>query len=881
MVALPAGAGAATTYYVRASGDDGNDGLTPATALASVRPAARRLRQPGDRLIVGPGTYHEGNIAPFGNGTPESPIVLSGDPTGTATGDPAGPVLILPPNTPAATSGFYIRGRSDLVIEGFEIAGARDAAIEVRTRARTGMPSTRIALRNNHVRASHIGMQITAAGDVEISGNHLEGSLDRLAAYGDCLILVSVPGGALRPMVTGNLVDDCFVGIRGSGLADGVLAENDIRTRARNLMFLGNQRLTLHDNRFRGPKFGGEVRAADLSVFDNVVEAPRIIFGATGTLEVRRNELQYTRIHGGPAEAVIADNTMTDLFIGGGGRIEIARNEGRELNMEAGESAMVTDNRFPARVKIEASNAAVVRDNPTDSMTLRAGDVTVERNAVTQLLRIFADTAEVADNTCGALTVQGHHLPGAPPAEGSAHVVHDNVVGGPLVGVGAESVRLEHNTATGPIRTIARRAIDVLDNEARGISCTAKASGSQVTAAGNHSRQSAGAGITVIGAESATIADNTVTDSADSGLVVRRVARLIAADNTFSGSRRGGMSVRVPPAGDCNENADVGIGELVTVVGIALQRRPLHECDAADANRDRRVTVEEVVLSVGAALGRPDPLLSTVELRDNIAEDNARFGIDVYARAAVVAEGNRVLRTGGVPLAVHGLGPLSDARLLGNVLGQGGADGLVVDTVDTARIRDNVVFSNRAAGILLRAAPGAVVSNNLVYANGGSGIGIGLDDSRPSAGAVLTNDTLFGNGSWGIDIGSGDVASTGTTIRDNVLRQNTPGGIQAAPGALAVLTVAFNINTDGHGAGVFPDATNLDVDPQLVAPAGADGILGGAGYADDDFHLGPDSPAIDAGSAPAADLGITGAAEAGETSDEGIVDLGYHYGALR
>src|SRR5262245_26981197 len=42
----------ATIYYVRASGDDSRDGLSPAAAFARIRPAARLLRNPGDRLIV-------------------------------------------------------------------------------------------------------------------------------------------------------------------------------------------------------------------------------------------------------------------------------------------------------------------------------------------------------------------------------------------------------------------------------------------------------------------------------------------------------------------------------------------------------------------------------------------------------------------------------------------------------------------------------------------------------------------------------------------------------------------------------------------------------------------------------------------------------------
>src|SRR4030095_16958811 len=60
VIHLPCLAGA-TTSFVRASGDDAQDGLSPATARASIRPTARMLQNPGDRLIVGPGTYHGGD----------------------------------------------------------------------------------------------------------------------------------------------------------------------------------------------------------------------------------------------------------------------------------------------------------------------------------------------------------------------------------------------------------------------------------------------------------------------------------------------------------------------------------------------------------------------------------------------------------------------------------------------------------------------------------------------------------------------------------------------------------------------------------------------------------------------------------------------------
>jgi hypothetical protein len=102
--------------------------------------------------------------------------------------------------------------------------------------------------------------------------------------------------------------------------------------------------------------------------------------------------------------------------------------------------------------------------------------------------------------------------------------------------------------------------------------------------------------------------------------------------------------------------------------------------------------------------------------------------------------------------------------------------------------------------------------------------------------------------------------------------------VTGAPGALPELEVAFNINTDGYGDGISPDPTDQAVDPQFSAPAGPDGVLGNDGFADDDFRVQSTSPAIDAGSAPAAELGISGTAVAGGSGDEGIVDLGYHYG---
>ena len=831
---------AATTWYVRAGGDDDRDGLTPATALASIRPAARRLREPGDRLIVGPGTYREGNISPFGNGTPEAPMVLFGDASGASTGDPPGRVLIVPPNTPKADSGFLIRGRHDVVIEGFEISGATDAGIEVRDRRRTGEASTGIALRHNRVIGCRMGIQLFAGGEVELTGNHLVGADPPTAWAGDGLV---VRGGTMRLRMTDNVFADRFIGIRGGGMLEAVLENNELRTQARNVQF-GADRLTLIGNRLLGPLRGGEFYGRELIAVDNQVHGS-IAFGATELLEVERNTVVgVAMIRRSPARARIAENTFSELSIGGGGDVAVTDNQGQLLKSRPVETMVATGNRFTDAMKVRATGTAAVTDNQVGGLVVRAGIATVETNTVARRAIVAADEATVIDNTAAALAVQPRYRTDEePPLEGGTLTVRDNTVDGELGVAGVATVVVAGNTVDGPIKASAFETIDVTDNDARGITCLAKTTGTDVTLRENRSSHGR-AGLAVIGAASATVEDNVAAENDGAGLVVRRTARLRAAGNELRANRQGGASIRVPPTGDCDENTDVTVAELVTVVGVTLQKRPFHECDAADANRDRAVTVDEVVLSVGSALGRPDPLVSSVELRDNRVEDNGRFGLDVYARAAVTATGNRVLRNGGIALAVKGLLPLSEALVAGNVLGGSSAEGLMIAGVERSDVRDNIVFSSRDAGILLRAAPNAAVTNNLVYANGRAGLiaGLGYDADDVTE---ISRNTFFANGRGGMRLGEHSVASTGTVVRANIMNQNLTAGLAVHENATVSLTVERNVNTDGYSEYVSPGETDIDADPLFVDPDGTDGILGGDGWADDDFRLQPGSPASD------------------------------------
>jgi hypothetical protein len=55
--------------------------------------------------------------------------------------------------------------------------------------------------------------------------------------------------------------------------------------------------------------------------------------------------------------------------------------------------------------------------------------------------------------------------------------------------------------------------------------------------------------------------------------------------------------------GDCDGNGQVTVDELVTMVNIALDVRPVTDCLAGDANNDGQVTIDEIIAAVNNALG--------------------------------------------------------------------------------------------------------------------------------------------------------------------------------------------------------------------------------------------------------------------------------------
>lgn len=223
MVLATAGAarGADCTFFVRAGFTPAQgvaDGRSPDRAFATIRQGVEALFNAGDVVCVGPGLYVEGDLNVANNtinGAPGFPLAIRGDATGAATDDPPGAVQIVPPTglpaeqTPGAA--FRILGHHDLVIEGFDISGFRDAGIQVRSANLVdGANSSAVTIRNNVVRACRTGIDVSAEDLIVVEGNAAIAnsssgisvqSCETTNAFGTCR---GLPSGPVVPIASNN-----------------------------------------------------------------------------------------------------------------------------------------------------------------------------------------------------------------------------------------------------------------------------------------------------------------------------------------------------------------------------------------------------------------------------------------------------------------------------------------------------------------------------------------------------------------------------------------------------------------------------------------------------------------------------------------------------
>jgi parallel beta-helix repeat protein len=208
---------------------------------------------------------------------------------------------------------------------------------------------------------------------------------------------------------------------------------------------------------------------------------------------------------------------------------------------------------------------------------------------------------------------------------------------------------------------------------------------------------------------------------------------------------------------------------------------------------------------------------------------------------------------------------------------------------DNCVIANCIVFSNGREGIRVRDSADVVVFNNLVYANGGMGVefeGQGTPE-RPEEGSprgVVINNTIYGNDADGVRI-EGVKPSVDMTVLNNVITENGGIGLNLKEQSAAGFVGQWNLNTNDYNTlSVSRGRLDLNGAPLLMSPSGIDGILGGAGHADDDFRLpqraagqSVESIAVGAGAFKPKEIDLKlGTTRIDAFPDTGLVDLGFH-----
>jgi hypothetical protein len=190
-------------------------------------------------------------------------------------------------------------------------------------------------------------------------------------------------------------------------------------------------------------------------------------------------------------------------------------------------------------------------------------------------------------------------------------------------------------------------------------------------------------------------------------------------------------------------------------------------------------------------------------------------------------------------------------------------------------VYQNVVHDIEGMGFSLASEQGGTLENIRLYNNIAYDNLVGLwlsaccIETHPFQDITIINNTLAYNGrdGWGGGIGIENTQVQNVVIRNNICSQNIYSQMAADPSILPELTVDHNL-TDGERDPEFEFygvGDRVDVSPSFVNP-----LMG-------NYHLQPDSPAIDAGSdldAPADDL--DGRARPQDGNDDGVAlyDIG-------
>jgi len=285
------------------------------------------------------------------------------------------------------------------------------------------------------------------------------------------------------------------------------------------------------------------------------------------------------------------------------------------------------------------------------------------------------------------------------------------------------------------------------------------------------------------------------------------------------------------------------------------------------------VIVEGFVVDGRSRAGIRTVLASHVTIRNNRLGYNDRWGVLTGFVDDLLIEGNEAHHS-QIEHGIYVSNSCDRPVVRGNHIHDNYANGLHMNgdqfsppgdgLIEDALVEGNVIHGNGAgggSGINLDGGVGAVIRNNLLYDNHASGISLyRIDGAAPSTGNLVVNNTVVNavDGRWCINIRD---ASTGNTVRNNVLynHHGYRGAISADADSLAGFVSDYNAvigrftTDDGDSVLELAEWQALGYDTNSVEATPAELFL----IPGSDFHLLPGGPAVDAGvptSAPPVDL---------------------------
>jgi hypothetical protein len=265
-----------------------------------------------------------------------------------------------------------------------------------------------------------------------------------------------------------------------------------------------------------------------------------------------------------------------------------------------------------------------------------------------------------------------------------------------------------------------------------------------------------------------------------------------------------------------------------------------------------------------AIQGEPDEPATGIVIRNNFCHDNARWGIFTGYAQNVVIEGNET----SFSMIEHGIYVSNSADnpiIRGNRTHHNHASGIQINAdpaldgdgiITNALVEENIIYENGAggaAGINLASVRDSLFRNNLLYNNHASGIAGWDDDVDPQFGTKrnrILNNTIVqaANGRFAIVLIHG---STDNVILNNILfHLGSRGSIETDPSSLPGLVSDYNVVMNRFAFDeefiTLSDwrARGQDLH-SITSPLVALFVNPGQ----NDYHLAPDSPAIDAGTA--------------------------------